>query len=159
MVLRRRHHGRVVRHAGLLDEVRGDRPREGRRRFPMVSPRRDGRGAAERGEGGAWSRSTGVTGQGLVARSRAESAGGGGVLSVSRDSPGRSPSPGGGDVMTRGRKPVPDRNLAFDLVRVTEAAALAAARCVGRGDKFEADRSAVNAMRLMFNSIDLDGIV
>ena len=53
--------------------------------------------------------------------------------------------------MTRGRKPVPDRNLAFDLVRVTEAAALAAARCVGRGDKNEADQAAVNAMRLMFN--------
>ena len=37
--------------------------------------------------------------------------------------------------MVRGKKPVPDRNLAFDLVRTTEAAALAAARWVGRGDK------------------------
>jgi fructose-1,6-bisphosphatase II len=62
-------------------------------------------------------------------------------------------------IMPRGRKPVPDRNLAFDLVRATEAAALAAARCVGRGDKVAADRSAVDAMRLMFNSVELDGIV
>jgi fructose-1,6-bisphosphatase II len=61
--------------------------------------------------------------------------------------------------MPRGRKPVPDRNLAFDLVRATEAAALAAARFVGRGDKNGADQAAVDAMRLMFNSIDLDGIV
>jgi fructose-1,6-bisphosphatase II len=61
--------------------------------------------------------------------------------------------------MPRGRTPVPDRNLAFDLVRTTEAAALAAARWVGRGEKDAADQSAVDAMRLMFNSVDLDGIV
>src|SRR4051812_13332842 len=61
--------------------------------------------------------------------------------------------------MPRGRKPVPDRNLAFDLVRATEAAALAAAHCVGRGDKHGADQAAVDAMRLMFNSVELDGIV
>jgi fructose-1,6-bisphosphatase II len=61
--------------------------------------------------------------------------------------------------MPRGRKPVPDRNLAFDLVRTTEAAALAAARWVGRGDKNAADQAAVDAMRLMFNSVELDGIV
>ena len=61
--------------------------------------------------------------------------------------------------MPRGRTPVPDRNLAFDLVRTTEAAALAAARWVGRGDKVAADQAAVDAMRLMFNSVDLDGVV
>jgi fructose-1,6-bisphosphatase II len=42
---------------------------------------------------------------------------------------------------------VPDRNLALELVRVTEAAAMAAARWVGRGDKNGADGAAVNAMR------------
>jgi fructose-1,6-bisphosphatase II len=46
----------------------------------------------------------------------------------------------------------PDHNLALDLVRITEAAALAAARWVGRGDKIAADQSAVDAMRLLFNS-------
>ncbi|HEX9712950.1 MAG TPA: class II fructose-bisphosphatase [Actinomycetota bacterium] len=53
----------------------------------------------------------------------------------------------------------PDRNLALDLVRTTEAAALAAARWSGRGEKKAADQAAVDAMRLMFNSIPLDGIV
>ena len=43
----------------------------------------------------------------------------------------------------------PDRNLALELVRVTEAAALAAARWVGRGDKEAADQAAVDAMRMM----------
>ncbi len=61
--------------------------------------------------------------------------------------------------MTRERKSVPDRNLAFDLMRTTEAAALAAARWVGRGDKVAADQAAVDAMRLMFNSVEFDGIV
>jgi fructose-1,6-bisphosphatase II len=53
----------------------------------------------------------------------------------------------------------PDHNLAFDLVRTTEAAALAAARWVGRGDKIAADQAAVDAMRLLFNSVPFDGIV
>ncbi|HEV8056943.1 MAG TPA: fructose-bisphosphatase class II, partial [Actinomycetota bacterium] len=43
----------------------------------------------------------------------------------------------------------PDRNIALELVRVTEAAALAAGRWVGRGDKVAADQAAVDAMRLM----------
>lgn len=54
---------------------------------------------------------------------------------------------------------VPDRNLALDIVRTTEAAALAAARWVGRGDKNAADGAAVDAMRLMFNTVPVDGIV
>src|SRR4051795_2731998 len=53
----------------------------------------------------------------------------------------------------------PDRNLALELVRVTEAAAMAAARWVGRGDKNGADQVAVNAMRVMISTIGMDGVV
>ena len=53
----------------------------------------------------------------------------------------------------------PDRNLALELVRVTEAAALAAARWVGLGDKNAADQAAVDAMRYMLESVEMDGIV
>ena len=53
----------------------------------------------------------------------------------------------------------PDRNLALELVRVTEAAALAAARWVGRGEKEAADQAAVDAMRLMMHTVPMDGIV
>jgi fructose-1,6-bisphosphatase II len=53
----------------------------------------------------------------------------------------------------------PDRNLALELVRVTEAAALAAARWVGRGEKESADQAAVDAMRLMLETVPMDGIV
>jgi len=53
----------------------------------------------------------------------------------------------------------PDRNLALELVRVTEAAALAAARWVGRGEKEEADQAAVDAMRLLLDTVPMDGIV
>ena len=53
----------------------------------------------------------------------------------------------------------PDRNLAMELVRVTEAAALAAGRWVGRGDKISADQAAVDAMRLMIDSVSMDGVV
>jgi fructose-1,6-bisphosphatase II len=53
----------------------------------------------------------------------------------------------------------PDRNLALELVRVTEAAALAAARWIGRGDKEAADQAAVDGMRLMLDTVHMDGIV
>jgi len=53
----------------------------------------------------------------------------------------------------------PDRNLAMELVRVTEAAALAASRWMGRGDKNGADGAAVDAMRLVLESVPMDGIV
>jgi fructose-1,6-bisphosphatase II len=53
----------------------------------------------------------------------------------------------------------PDRNLALELVRVTEAAALAAARLVGRGDKEAADQAAVDAMRAVLDSVTMDGVV
>ncbi len=53
----------------------------------------------------------------------------------------------------------PSRNLALDLTRVTEAAALAAARYMGRGDKPAGDQAAVDAMRLVLNTIEMDGVV
>ena len=52
-----------------------------------------------------------------------------------------------------------DRNLALELVRVTEAAAIAASRWVGRGDKNAADQAAVDAMREMMGSVSMDGLV
>ena len=54
---------------------------------------------------------------------------------------------------------LPDRNLALELVRVTEAAALAAAPLVGLGDKEAADQAAVDGMRYMLHSVQMDGIV
>ncbi len=53
----------------------------------------------------------------------------------------------------------PDRNLALELVRVTEAAAMGAARWVGRGDKVAADQAAVDLMRLMVNTVSMRGVV
>ncbi len=53
----------------------------------------------------------------------------------------------------------PDRNLGLDLVRVTEAAAMAAARWMGRGDKNGADGAAVEAMRAVLETVSMDGIV
>ncbi len=53
----------------------------------------------------------------------------------------------------------PTRNLALELVRVTEAAALSAGRFMGRGDKILADKAAVDAMRLVLNSIDMDALI
>ena len=53
----------------------------------------------------------------------------------------------------------PDRNLAMELVRVTEAAALAAGRWMGRGDKEGADGAAVQAMRVVLQTVSMDGVV
>jgi fructose-1,6-bisphosphatase II len=53
----------------------------------------------------------------------------------------------------------PDRNLGMELVRVTEAAALAASRWVGRGDKNGADGAAVAAMRAVLSTVSMDGVV
>jgi fructose-1,6-bisphosphatase II len=55
--------------------------------------------------------------------------------------------------------PIPDRNLALELIRVTETAALAAAPWVGRGEKDLADGAAVAAMRAMINTVDMSGVV
>ncbi len=53
----------------------------------------------------------------------------------------------------------PTRNLALDLARVTEAAALASGRFMGRGDKIAADAAAVNAMRYVLQTVDINGII
>ena len=63
--------------------------------------------------------------------------------------------PGGREAMDT----TPTRNLALDLVRVTEAGALSSARFMGRGKKEEADGAAVDAMRLVLNTMDMDGII
>jgi fructose-1,6-bisphosphatase II len=55
--------------------------------------------------------------------------------------------------------PRPDRNLALELVRTTEYAALACARWIGRGQKEAADQAAVDAMRLMLDNVSMDGVV
>src|SRR5690606_17674814 len=53
----------------------------------------------------------------------------------------------------------PDRNLAMELVRATEAAAMAAGRWMGRNQKEAGDQAAVDAMRLMLSSVQMDGVV
>jgi fructose-1,6-bisphosphatase II len=57
------------------------------------------------------------------------------------------------------RQEAPDRNLALELVRVTEAAAMAAGRWVGRGDKNGADKAAVDAMRHLIGTVSMQGVV
>ena len=52
---------------------------------------------------------------------------------------------------------VPDRNIAMELVRVTEAGAMAAARWIGRGEKESADQAAVDAMRFVLDSVAMRG--
>jgi fructose-1,6-bisphosphatase II len=61
--------------------------------------------------------------------------------------------------MPSASREAPDRNLALELVRVTEAAAMSAGRWVGRGDKNGADDAAVNAMRALINGVSMDGVV
>ncbi len=58
-----------------------------------------------------------------------------------------------------GASEAPERNLAMELVRVTEAAAMAAARWMGRGDKEGADGAAVDAMRVVLAGVPMDGVV
>ncbi len=60
---------------------------------------------------------------------------------------------------TARRREAPDRNLAMELVRVTEAAAMAAGRWVGRGDKIGGDGAAVDAMRQLVGSVSMRGVV
>jgi len=55
--------------------------------------------------------------------------------------------------------PRPDRNLALELARVTESAAMSAGRWIGRGDKIAADQAAVDAMRAMLDTVVMDGVV
>ncbi|HLF40740.1 MAG TPA: class II fructose-bisphosphatase [Acidimicrobiia bacterium] len=69
-------------------------------------------------------------------------------------------SPGSGDGGRRETaRPRPDRNLGLELVRVTEAAALAAARLMGRGEGEVAEQAAIAAMRLLMDTVPMDGVV
>jgi len=70
--------------------------------------------------------------------------------------PGFAESP---QVMLQPGQTAPDRNLALELARVTEAAALAAGRWVGRGDKNGADGAAVGAMRQLISTVSMKGVV
>jgi fructose-1,6-bisphosphatase II len=63
------------------------------------------------------------------------------------------------DVTSLSDPTVPDRNLALELVRVTESAAMGAARWIGRGDKIAADQAAVDLMRRMINTVTMQGVV
>ena len=56
-------------------------------------------------------------------------------------------------------QPISSRNLALELVRVTETAAIAASRWIGMGEKNLADKAAVDAMRRMISSVSMDGLV
>src|SRR5512143_382434 len=53
----------------------------------------------------------------------------------------------------------PDRNIAMELVRATDSAAMAAARWMGKGDRNACDKAAVDAMRLLLSTVDMDGVV
>ena len=64
-----------------------------------------------------------------------------------------------GQTVPEPERHAPDRNLALELARVTEAGAMAAGRWVGRGDKNDADAAAVNAMRLLINTVSMNGVV
>src|ERR1044071_3885137 len=68
-------------------------------------------------------------------------------------------SSSGAEVPRERRREAPDRNLAMELVRVTEAAAMAAGRWVGRGDKNGGDQAAVDAMRQLIGSVSMRGVV
>jgi fructose-1,6-bisphosphatase II len=70
-----------------------------------------------------------------------------------------SPGPGPVDLTAEPETHAPDRNLALELARVTEAGAMAAARWVGRGDKNGADGAAVQAMRALINTVSMNGVV
>ncbi|MGI8447820.1 MAG: class II fructose-bisphosphatase [Streptosporangiaceae bacterium] len=71
--------------------------------------------------------------------------------------PGGSVDPA--DLIAQAEHHAPDRNLALELARVTEAGAMAAARWVGRGDKNGADGAAVHAMRALINTVSMNGVV
>ncbi len=68
-------------------------------------------------------------------------------------------TPGPADLTAEPEIHAPDRNLALELARVTEAGAMAAARWVGRGDKNGADGAAVHAMRALINTVSMNGVV
>jgi len=73
--------------------------------------------------------------------------------------PAGADPPVGKEIAPEPGRHAPDRNLAMELARVTEAAAMSSARWVGRGDKNGADAAAVNAMRLLINTVSMNGVV
>ena len=73
--------------------------------------------------------------------------------------PGQADAPGQEQAPEPPARHAPDRNLALELARVTEAGAMAAARWVGRGDKNGADGAAVHAMRMLINTVSMNGVV
>jgi fructose-1,6-bisphosphatase II len=73
--------------------------------------------------------------------------------------PGGPDASAGQDLAPEPGRHAPDRNLALELARVTEAGALASARWVGRGDKNGADAAAVNAMRQLISTVSMNGVV
>ena len=77
------------------------------------------------------------------------------AIARSDRSRGARPDVGSDDVSAE----IPDRNLALELVRVTESAATFASRWIGRGDKIAADQAAVDAMRLMLDTVSMRGVV
>src|SRR5438270_11458849 len=90
--------------------------------------------------------------------------GGSGVRSAGRGEGGEGAESGDAiSAFVTGRttmsQEAPDRNLALEVVRVTEAAALGAARWIGKGQKESADQAAVDAMRLMLDTVSMDGVV
>ena len=88
-----------------------------------------------------------------------------GLLHAARKPPGRDIASAHGGSPDVGAPPQgtsgsgPDRNLAMELVRTTEYAALACARWIGRGDKEGADGAAVDAMRMLLDTVSMDGVV
>jgi fructose-1,6-bisphosphatase II len=81
------------------------------------------------------------------------------IAPVADSGPQHQVEPEPGLAVPEAGRHAPDRNLALELARVTEAGAMAAARWVGRGDKNRADGAAVNAMRLLINTVEMNGIV
>ena len=78
---------------------------------------------------------------------------------MTEDETAAQQSPGSADLTAEPEIHAPDRNLALELARVTEAGAMAAARWVGRGDKNGADGAAVHAMRALINTVSMKGVV
>src|SRR4051812_19714498 len=112
----------------------------------MSRPSCSSRGFAGLGAGAAWA---------------ATFRGGSGSVVIAASIPGAKRRPGNGRIgrMSPARGEAPDRNLALELVRVTEAGAMAAGRWVGRGDKEGGDGAAVDAMRELVNSVSMRGVV
>ena len=78
---------------------------------------------------------------------------------MTEDEAAAQQGPGLTDLTAEPETHAPDRNLALELARVTEAGAMAAARWVGRGDKNGADGAAVHAMRALINTVSMNGVV